>query len=442
MKKIALLMLWLALASAFIGARGQTAYQPTVPQSVVSSIPASKTLSEVHRETFEIVWSTVNERHFDPTFGGVDWNKVRKQYAPRLAEVKTDRELYALLQQMLGELHQSHFNIIPPEAIIEDTAKEPPTGGLGVDVQYLDNQALITRVDDGSTGARAGLRPGFIIEQIDGTPVAHIIERFTTGKASPAIIRLRSARAIMTSLNGKPGTAVHLAYLDARDQAQEATIKRARLKGELSPRFGSFPPQYTEFEAKRLAGAVGYIRFNIFSMSLMEKISPAIRAMGRAPGLILDLRGNPGGVGNMSQLIAGLLTSEPSSLGAMHLRVGSINFNVSPQPNAFTGSVVILMDGRSASTSEVFSSGLQEIGRAVVIGERSVGAALPSVLTKLPTGALFQCAIADFKTPKGVLIEGRGVQPDIEVKLTRATLLAGRDAQLDAAIAQIQKLDQ
>ena len=66
-----------------------------------------------------------------------------------------------------------------------------------------------------------------------------------------------------------------------------------------------------------------------------------------------------------------------------------------------------------------------------------MGAALPSVFGKLPTGALFQYAIADFKTPKGVLIEGVGVKPDIEVKLTRRALLEGGDPQLDAAVGII-----
>ena len=68
-----------------------------------------------------------------------------------------------------------------------------------------------------------------------------------------------------------------------------------------------------------------------------------------------------------------------------------------------------------------------------------MGAALPSVFGKLPTGALFQYAIADFKTPKGVLIEGLGVKPDIEVKLTRRALLEGRDPQLDAAVGIINQ---
>jgi carboxyl-terminal processing protease len=123
----------------------------------------------------------------------------------------------------------------------------------------------------------------------------------------------------------------------------------------------------------------------------------------------------------------------------MRMRVGYQNFKVTPQKNPYLGPVVILMDQMSASTSEVFASGMQEIGRAVVVGEQSAGAALPSIIQKLPTGALFQYAIADFKTPKGTLIEGRGVIPDVEIKLSRAALLAGSDTQLDAAVASIQK---
>jgi carboxyl-terminal processing protease len=83
---------------------------------------------------------------------------------------------------------------------------------------------------------------------------------------------------------------------------------------------------------------------------------------------------------------------------------------------------------------------MQEIGRAAVVGERTAGAALPSIFQKLPTGALFQYAVADFRTPKGTLIEGRGVAPDVEIKLTRRALLDGRDSQLDVAIEQINKL--
>ena len=94
---------------------------PGVPGGVAVGVPGSLLVSaEVRQETFDIVWRTVKEKHFDPTLGGLDWEKVREQYAPRAAAAKSNNEFYDVLRQMLGELHQSHFNIIPPEAIAED----------------------------------------------------------------------------------------------------------------------------------------------------------------------------------------------------------------------------------------------------------------------------------------------------------------------------------
>lgn len=427
---IALLSLLLCL--------GATARPPSYPtQSVVSGVVAAP--SNARQESFDIVWRTVKDKHFDPTLGGLDWDKVREQYEPRAAAVKTDNELYDVLRQMLGELHQSHFNIIPPEAIVQDDSPEPKGGGIGIDLRLIGGQPIITRVEEGSKAAAAGLRPGFVIKKIDDITAEKVIDPFSKSRESQSITTLRMTRALLARINGAPETTVRVGYLDESDQPREATITRERLKGEMSPRMGNFPPQYSELESKRLAGGIGYIRFNVFVISLMERIRTAIRSMTDAPGIIIDLRGNPGGVGGMASGIAGVLEKEQTSLGTMHMRSGHVNFAVFPQPNPYLGPVVILTDGGSASTSEIFAGGMQEIGRAVVVGERTVGAALPSYFQKLPTGALFQYAIGDFKTPRGTLIEGRGVAPDVEVKLTRRSLLDGRDAQFDAAIEQIKK---
>jgi carboxyl-terminal processing protease len=419
---------------------GIAAQTPRPAQSVPGGIPGALVVSpEVRQETFDIVWRTVKEKHFDPTHGGVDWDKVRERYAPRVDGAKSDSEFYGLLRQMLGELHQSHFNIIPPEAVVEDNSPEPKAGGIGIDLRLVDGQPMITRVESGSSAERAGLRTGFIIKRVDETNADQVIAMFARSKESEALRTLRITRTLMARINGAPDSTVRIAYLDDRDQPREATLARERLKGEMSQRLGNFPPQYTEFEAKRIAGGVGYIRFNIFVMILMDRIKTTIRGMSDAPGIIIDLRGNPGGVGGMSFGIAGVLTSTQGSLGTMRMRAGYQNFAIFPQLNPYLGPVAILTDGGSASTSEIFAGGMQELGRAVVVGERTAGAALPSIFQKLPTGALFQYAIADFRTPKGTLIEGRGVSPDVEVKLTRRALLGGRDPQLDAAVEQINK---
>jgi carboxyl-terminal processing protease len=256
---------------------------------------------------------------------------------------------------------------------------------------------------------------------------------------APAVKHYIVAQAILRRADGKPGSTARLQYLDERNQVHEAAIDREKPAGELPPRLGYMPAMRTEFEAKRLAGGFGYIRFNTFMMPVMEKVHAALREFKDEPGIIFDLRGNPGGIAALTSGIVGLMETRQTSLGALRMRSERINLAVFPQARPYTGPVAVLIDSGSGSAAEVFAGGLQELRRAVIVGERSMGGALGSAFMKLPTGALFQYADSDFRTPSGALIEGHGVAPDVEVKHTRASLLAGRDAPLEAAIAELRK---
>lgn len=101
---------------------------------------------------------------------------------------------------------------------------------------------------------------------------------------------------------------------------------------------------------------------------------------------------------------------------------------------------MLLLDDLSGSASEQLAAGLQELGRALVVGTRSHGSDLDADVKVLPDGALLAYAYGEPRTPKGIVIEGRGVIPDIEVKLTRALLLTGVDPQLEAAIKYLQRV--
>jgi len=404
------------------------------PAQKAASASDSET-QRLFRETFEVVWNTVKEKHFDPNFGGVDWNQVRVKYSPLVDQAKNESELYSLLQRMLGELKQSHFSIVPAEASADaNGAPHGPIGETGVEVKYLRDEPVITRVSSGSGADKAGLRPGFTIKQVEGKAIQLLAKPLNESDIPVSLRPLLKARLVENKLSGMAGTSVRLQYADGGGVLKEAIVAREVVTGEMSPAFGNFPPQRTEFETRYVAGGYGYIHFNVFVISLMDRIRESIRSFAKAPGIIIDLRGNPGGLGGMAPGIAGLVSDKPSSLGRMQMRTGYMNFAIFPQTNPYTGPIAILIDGTSASTSEVFASGMQEIGRAVIVGERSAGAALPSVFTKLPTGAVFQYAIADFRSPRGKLIEGTGVTPDIEVTLDKGSLLAGRDVQLEAAI--------
>ena len=125
-------------------------------------------------------------------------------------------------------------------------------------------------------------------------------------------------------------------------------------------------------------------------------------------------------------------------LGTMYLRDATLKFGVNPRPEVFNGPVAVLVDGLSASTSEILAGGLQDLKRARIYGTRTAAAALPSNFERLPNGDGFQFAVANYISEGGKPLEGLGVTPDQEVKLTRAELLAGRDSVLNAALAWIR----
>jgi carboxyl-terminal processing protease len=426
------------------------------------------------------VWKTVNERFYDPTFGGVDWQKVHERYLPLVAAAKSDREVHLLLQQMIGELHQSHFVIVPKEAIPkllpkhkedddeggvgdkddtedlmaaenDETATpldrlgykmtERLTTGIGIDLRVIKGAAVITRVEPVSVAARAGLRPGFIIKHAGGRSLETAIAQFESNPTFQSVFRGEMPEILLAAfINGERQSPLRIGFVNGRNQLRTISIKREKLKGEMSPAIGNLPAMYTEFESKRLPGGFGYIRFNAFVPVEMKKVCAALRSMHDVRGLIFDLRGNQGGLLGMIGGLSGLLETKPVALGRMQTRTGRTSILAFPQRAPYSGPIVIVVDGSTQSAAEMFASGLQEIGRAVIVGEKSAGNTLPSTIMKLPTGALFQFAFANYQTLAGNTVEGQGITPDVSVGLTRRSLLLGADPQMTAATRKIREL--
>jgi carboxyl-terminal processing protease len=145
-------------------------------------------------------------------------------------------------------------------------------------------------------------------------------------------------------------------------------------------------------------------------------------------------------MGVMAMSIAGWMTKgERLSLGTMTTRDGKMLFTVFPRKLSFRGKVVVLVDELSMSTTEILAGGLKDLALAQIIGRKTPGSALPSIVEKLPHGAGFQYPIADFQSYGGERLEGIGVTPHQETVLTREALLAGIDPDIEAAILWIRK---
>jgi carboxyl-terminal processing protease len=204
---------------------------------------------------------------------------------------------------------------------------------------------------------------------------------------------------------------------------------------------GHLPPLFVDFEAKKLDPNVTYFRLNTFAdpVSVMPAFEKAVRDNLKADGFIFDIRGNPGGLAIMATGLGGwFISKENQKLGTMFLREGSLNFVLNPRVPTFEGPLAILVDGLSASTSEILAGGFKDLKRAKIFGTPTMGAALPSMFVRLPNKDGFQYAIANYISVGGKPLEGNGVEPDTVVPLTRKALLAGHDPVIDAALAWIQ----
>jgi carboxyl-terminal processing protease len=397
---------------------------------------------EQRRAIFVAAWTLVRDKHFDRSLGGLDWTALRARYEPLAVDAPDEPTFYRFLNQMLRELGQSHLEVSGPGSEARAKSEELPPlandaiGDPGITVRVIEDRPTISAVRVGSSAEHAGLRPGLVITHIGGWAVKSSV-------AAPRALRpveerfyLRHAAA--RRLAGPAGSRVTLRYLDADDHPAEVVLVRDPPR-EQAVRLGLLAPLYPDVRITQV-GDVGVLGFNLFlSEGVLPKVERAIDGFrGRGiKALVIDVRGNPGGQGAVAIPIAARLTGKPLTLGTLQFRDFAQTFTAAPSigVSPFLGRIVIVTDEGTASTAEMFSAGLQEAGRALVVGDATLGAVLPSQVESLPGGAVIQYVVADFKTPKGVLLEGRGVQPDKRVIETRAALLAGRDPVLDAAMA-------
>ncbi len=434
---------------------------PAAAQTGDGLKPLTPRERELNRQSFELVWTTVRDQHWDPKLNGVNWKSARWRTLPRIQRAKNMDEVRAALRRMLDSLGQSHFSILPAEVYREIDLSEPgggqppvasPGGGpaaasekrqeecvTGIEPGMVDGQAMVVRVRPGSPAQKAGVRPGWILEKVDG-----VVMRSTGDVIGAAEIQEKEryqVAAIEAWLQGPLDKEVEVDLLDGTLQRRTLRLPRMRPEGRLAG-FGHLPAERVWLESRRLPYEVGYVRLNVFldPEEVMPRFEKAVRECLPCKGFIIDLRGNPGGIGGMSMGMAGWFFRRGGQrLGTMRSRFLTEDFEIHPRPETFTGNVAVLVDGRSASTAEILAAGLQDLGRARIFGTPTAGAALPSQILKLPNGDGFQYAVASYVSRNGKKLEGQGVAPDTIVSHTRASLLDGKDAVIDAAVEWILK---
>lgn len=398
---------------------------------------AARDLTAENRASFDLVRQTVEQTHFDPSFGGRDWRTIVDRYASRISVAGSIEGFERLTNEMLFELGVSHLLVATEARLKTYMPVLFAEGAVGVDVRWMAGRAVVTRVEEGSAGQVAGLTPGCVIVGIDDRDVGAIVRE---AEAMPPFNPRNRSGGIANFISGRicgpPGTPVAVAYLDASDQQRrKVLIRRSRGVGR---RFSeAMPPVFVEFEARRLDSNIGYVRFNHFADPVDRELTIALGAMAKTRGLVIDLRSNPGGYFKVMDAIIAQLIAEPAPLYSYRYRDETVHRTLTPVEKPYRKPVAVLVDVTTLSSSELFAACLQAVGRAVVVGERSPGYLLGARWIRLPNGLSFMHTVLQPIPIDGRIVEGEGVVPDIEIAPDRDALRSGRDVQLEAAIAAL-----
>lgn len=318
------------------------------------------------------------------------FGKIKSEYVDEADDVDLLRDA---IQGMLNGL-DPHSTFLEPEAFKEvRISTEGKFGGLGIEVTTEGGLIKVVAPIDGTPAADADIRSGDIIVMIDGKPV-----------------RGMDLREAVDSMRGEPGTRIVLSI--SREDTPEiievplvrAIIKVASVRGEM------------------LENGFGYARISSFqsgtSNNLRAQLEKLVKQNGNElDGLILDLRNNPGGVLNSAVDVSDLFL-EQGSIVATRGRDSSVDASYRARPGDILDGVplVVLVNGGSASASEIVAGALQDHQRAIIMGTRTFGKGSVQTVIPMNNGGALKLTTARYYTPDDRSIQARGIEPDIEVK--------------------------
>ena len=401
----------------------------------------SHSLSPKDREqVFEEVWKNVDEHYYDPEFGGVNWREVHQRYQPLVTEAKDDKDLYSILDRMTAELHDAHTRFSSPE---QWRNHEKHQGiSLGFRPGYVEGKVVVLDVIPESNAAHAGIEPGMIVTALNGQPIADRLSESAKHVLPSSSERVTKLRILGNAFAGSLETPFAARFQRADGNVLDVKFGRQILSNTPHITFAKLPSGF------------GDIRFDEFHPSLVKDFKSAVENLRTTPGLILDLRRNRGGVGATLEAMAALFFDSKtlferrmsrkqvtaSERDGHHAKEQQVFVGKSGAQN-YSGPVVILVSEYSASATEVFAAGMQDSGRASLVGSQSCGCVLGITHDRvMKGGGVLEISEVLWFSPKDRKLEGEGVIPDRVAVPTIASLQEKRDPVLDEGVRVLSKM--
>ncbi|MBF2057950.1 MAG: PDZ domain-containing protein [Cyanobacterium sp. T60_A2020_053] len=337
-------------------------------------------------------WRLVNESYVDSTFNGQNWWNLRQKFLRQ--PLHNREETYTAIREMLATLDDPYTRLLPPDRYHDlqiTTSGELSGVGLQISINPETKHIQVVTPLPNSPAETAGIAPRDEVVSIDGIQ--------TDGLSLDEAANL---------IRGEIGTEVLLIIKPQNEQKiKEYRLKRDRLSlSSVIAKLDNTDPNFL----------VGYLRLNQFSGNATQDIAHSIALMERdgVKGYILDLRNNPGGLLQAGVEIARLWL-KPSTIVYTVNRQGTMgSYDAFGQPLT-DKPLVVLVNGGTASASEILAGALQDNGRALLVGEKTYGKGLIQSLFKLPDGAGLAVTVAKYETPNHKDINKLGITPDVVV---------------------------
>ncbi|HEY9880845.1 MAG TPA: S41 family peptidase [Leptolyngbyaceae cyanobacterium] len=375
----------------FVGGAIASSLLVTTAPSLANSNQTA--LEDSPKAVLDEAWQIIHHEYVDGSFNHVDWMAVRQTL---LGQNYTSREqAYSALRATLRRLNDPYTRFLDPREyteLTEQTSGEASGVGLRLRRTPDTGELLVTEVVANSPAQQAGVQPGDRVLLVDGQST----ERLT-------------AEGVTSRLRGEEGSQVTVTL--SRNGGEPKTVVLTRTVLELPT---------VEYTVKQQGDSrIGYIRLIEFNAHAAEQMEQAIAKLTQegVGGFVLDLRGNPGG-----------LLQSSIEISRMWLQRGDIvqtvdrdghSESIRANRTALTQlPLTVLVDGRSASSSEILTGALRDNGRATVVGSPTFGKALVQSLHGLSDGSGLTVTVAHYYTPDGTDISRKGITPDIQVPIS------------------------
>ena len=333
------------------------------------------------------VWRLVNESYVDPSFEGIPWRRLRQKALEKQIQNRSDA--YDAIDGMLTPIGDPYTRLLRPESYgqLEAATKGTVSGvGLQLGLDSEDGAVVVIAPVEDSPAAEAGLIDGTILRSINGQATSEL-----GLDASAGLLR------------GSPGSTVHLEVLIPGGQERSLDLERR-------------PVDLRPVRSRRLRSGehtFGYLRINQFSEPVPDAVREAIEALKakEIEGLVLDLRNNSGGL-----VTAGLAVADDLLAGEIIVETQDRNGIAEQRPanpgTLYSGPMVTLINGGTASASEILAGALQDNSRSQLLGSTSFGKGEIQTLMPLGDGSGLAVTVARYLTPNGRPIQGLGLEPD------------------------------